>query len=275
MDVRERYLDLMKKSLSFSLWPEPPAPAEHFRDDRGRLANALVSVGSALVKPMGLRLMQQPVYDEADRRDGKIWPGYAHTMIGLRRLDNLQQCVETVLTEGVQGDLIETGAWRGGSCIFMKAILAAYDDDRRTVYVADSFEGLPRPDAEKYPADLGDDLYQYDYLAVSLEQVKQNFATYGLLDDNVVFLKGWFKDTLPRAPMEKLAVMRLDGDLYGSTIEALENLYPKLERGGFCIIDDYALPTCQQAVDDFRRAHDIREDLVRVDWSGVYWRRSR
>lgn len=275
MDVRERYLDLIKKSLSFSLWPEPPAPAEHFKDDRGPLANALISLGSALVKPMGLRLMQQPEYDETDRRDGKIWPGYAHTMIGLRRLDNLQECVETVLKDGVEGDLIETGVWRGGSCIFMKAILAAYGDDRRKVYVADSFEGLPRPDPEKYPADTGDDLYQYDYLAVSLEQVKQNFAAYGLLDENVVFLEGWFKDTLPHAPVEKLAVMRLDGDLYGSTIEALESLYPKLQHGGFCIIDDYALPTCLQAVDDFRRTHGVRDELVAVDWSGVYWRKSR
>jgi O-methyltransferase len=196
-------------------------------------------------------------------------------MIGLRRLDNLQECVETVLKDGVEGDLIETGVWRGGSCIFMKAILAAYGDDRRKVYVADSFAGLPRPDPEKYPADTGDDLYQYDYLAVSLEQVKQNFAAYGLLDEHVVFLEGWFKDTLPHAPVEKLAVMRLDGDLYESTIEALESLYPKLQHGGFCIIDDYALPTCLQAVDDFRRTHGIRDDLVAVDWSGVYWRKSR
>lgn len=74
-------------------------------------------------------------------------------MVGLKRLDNLQYCVETVLRDGVEGDLIETGVRRGGSCIFMRGILAAYGDTTRKVYVADSFEGLPAPDPGKYPAD--------------------------------------------------------------------------------------------------------------------------
>jgi hypothetical protein len=85
-------------------------------------------------------------------------------------------------------------------------------------------------------------------LAVSRDEVENNFRKYSLLDDKVVFLQGWFKDTLPNAPIEKLCVLRLDGDMYGSTIEALLNLYPRLSKGGFCIIDDYALDRSSERV---------------------------
>ena len=80
-------------------------------------------------------------------------------MIGLRRMDNIQHCVQAVLSDDVPGDLIETGVWRGGACIFMKANLVAGGDTERTVWVADSFQGLPPPNAALYPADTGDDLY--------------------------------------------------------------------------------------------------------------------
>lgn len=200
-------------------------------------------------------------------------PGYADTMIGLKRLDNLQYCIETVLREGVEGDLIETGVWRGGACIFMRAVLAAYGITDRKVFVADSFEGLPKPDERKYPADKGDTHYIHTFLAVSKEVVENNFKKYGLLDDQVVFLKGWFKDTLPNAPIEKLSILRLDGDMYGSTMESLEYLYPKLSKGGFCIIDDYALRGCQMAVNDYRVKHRINSEMKEIDWTGRYWRK--
>lgn len=202
-----------------------------------------------------------------------ILPGYADTMIGLKRLDNLQFCIETVIRERVEGDLIETGVWRGGACIFMRAVLAAYNILDRIVYVADSFEGLPKPDPEKFPADKGDKHHIYTFCAVSQDEVENNFRKYGLLDDKVVFLKGWFKDTLPNAPIEKLAVLRLDGDMYGSTMDALTNLYPKLSKGGFCIIDDYALHGCRKAVDDFRAENGIYAEMKVVDWTGRYWRK--
>jgi O-methyltransferase len=151
--------------------------------------------------------------------------------------------------------------------------LAAYAVRNRKVYVADSFEGLPRPSPEKFPADKGEKGHTYKTLAVSQVEVENNFRRYGLLDDQVVFLKGWFEDTLSHAPMEKLAVLRLDGDMYGSTTDALTNLYPILSRGGFCIIDDYALPGCKKAVDDFRAENGISADLKVVDWTGRYWRK--
>ena len=122
-------------------------------------------------------------------------------MIGMKRLDNLQHCVEDTLARQVPGDLIETGVWRGGASIFMRGILRAHGVSDRTVWVADSFQGLPPPNPDAYPADAGDPLHTFDYLAVSLEDVKSHFERYGLLDDQVRFLKGWFRDTLPAAPI--------------------------------------------------------------------------
>jgi O-methyltransferase len=197
-------------------------------------------------------------------------------MIGLVRLDNLRHCIETVLRDGVPGDLIETGVWRGGACIFMRGVLEAYDVRDRRVWVADSFRGLPPPDAERYPADAGDDHHARSELAVSVEEVQANFRRYDLLDDQVEFLVGWFSETLPAAPMQAIAVARLDGDMYSSTIDALGALWPKVSVGGFVIIDDYgAVEGCRLAVDDFRREHGIVDPLETIDWTGRYWRRSR
>lgn len=214
-------------------------------------------------------------FDPGLREKGGDWPENGQTMIGLQRLDNLQFCVEDALANGVPGDLIETGVWRGGATIFMRAILKAHGVEDRRVWVADSFEGLPPPDLERYPQDKGDRFHTFEQLAVSVEQVKANFERYGLLDDQVGFLEGWFRDTLPEAPMERLAVARLDGDMYESTMDALVNLYPKLSVGGYVIIDDYgAVPTCRQAVHDYREAHDVHEELRPIDWTGVFWQRS-
>ncbi len=214
-------------------------------------------------------------FDPGIREQGGDWPENAQTMIGLKRLDNLQFCVEDALANGVPGDLIETGVWRGGATILMRAVLKAYGVEDRRVWVADSFEGLPPPDPERYPQDKGDGLYTLEELAVSLEQVKSNFERYGLLDEQVRFLEGWFRDTLPEAPIERLAVFRLDGDMYESTMDALVYLYPKLSVGGYLIVDDYgALPRCRQAVHDYREAHGIHEEIRPIDWSGVFWQRA-
>jgi hypothetical protein len=196
-------------------------------------------------------------------------------MIGLKRLDNLQFCVEDVLDKGVPGDLIETGVWRGGATIFMRAILKAHNVTDRRVWVADSFGGLPIPNPRKYPADAGADLHSVRFLAISLEQVKSNFARYGLLDEQVQFLKGWFRDTLPTSPIQQLAVLRLDGDLYESTMDALVALYPKLSPGGYLIVDDYnAVPGCRQAIQDYREQHSITEEIRAIDAVGAYWQRA-
>lgn len=198
---------------------------------------------------------------------------HSHTMIGRRRLDHLHRCLDIIHDEGLPGDFIETGVWRGGATIFMRAHLAAHAVTHRRVWVADSFQGLPEPSARQ---DIAYDLsarYQ-PILAVRLERVQDLFDRYDLLDDQVCFLAGWFRDTLPTAPITQLALLRLDGDLYESTMDALVALYEKVVPGGFIIVDDYgALPPCREAVDTFRSRHGITAPLDQVDWTGVAWRK--
>jgi hypothetical protein len=215
-------------------------------------------------------------FDRRLRELGQDWPAQAHSMIGVQRMDNIRFCVEHALADGVRGDLIETGVWRGGATIFMRAILKAHGVRDRTVWVADSFEGVPKADLERYPADQELALLHgwNHLLGVPVEEVRRNFEQYGLLDDQVRFLEGWFKDTLPGAPIERLAVLRLDGDLYESTMDALVPLYPKLSPRGFCIVDDYNIAACAQAIEDYRGAHGVTEEIVPIDNSAVYWRRN-
>ncbi|KAA6187407.1 macrocin O-methyltransferase [Thiohalocapsa marina] len=248
------YLDLLKNCLTGLLYEDIPSVAFPFG--------------------YGMPSDKSPeTFVRVFRETGRDVPGRAQTMVGLRRLNNVQQCIETVLTEKIPGDLIETGVWRGGVTILMRGILKAHGVVDRVVWVADSFQGLPVPDLDLYPSDAMLSK-EAGHLAVSKDQVRQNFQRYGLLDEQVQFLPGWFKDTLPTAPIERLAVLRLDGDLYESTKDALVNLYPKLSPGGFVIIDDYNIRSCREAVDDYRLAQGIEEPIEDIDGWGVFWRRS-
>ncbi len=209
--------------------------------------------------------------------------GPAVSMLPTVRFDNLQFCIADVVAANVPGDFIETGVWRGGATIFMRAMLKALEIMDRIVWVADSFEGLPEPDPDKFPVEArthqGAVMTKvYNHFAADIDEVKSNFTAYGVLDDQVRFLKGWFKDTLPSAPIGPLAIMRLDGDYYESTMDALNNLYDKLSIGGYAIIDDYGEDSwtyCRKAVDDFRRARKIEESMIQVDSKCFYWQRSR
>lgn len=245
-DARSLYIDLLIRCVSNTIYGDPST--EPGRIDRS--------------------------YQFAIRNEGRDWPAVAHSMAGLKRLNNLRELTETILKEKIPGDLIETGVWRGGSCILMRGILSAYGDTDRTVIVADSFEGLPPPDAKRYPADKGDRLYTFGQLAIGVDTVKANFSAYGLLDDQVQFLKGWFCNSLPTVRDRQFALLRLDGDMYASTMDALTNLYDRLSPGGFIIVDDYgAIPACKQAVEDFRAANGIDAPITMVDWTGAWWRK--
>ncbi len=204
------------------------------------------------------------------RIHGRDIPEEAFTMIGLLRLNNVRALAERALVDAVPGDFIETGVWRGGATILMRGILAAHQVTDRRVWVADSFEGLPTPDLARFPAD---DYWSplAGWLNVSLEDVRANFDSLQLLDDQVVFLKGWFSESLPTAPIEQIALLRLDGDLYESTMDSLTNLYPKVSPGGYVIIDDYNLDSCKLAVDEFREKNAITAPLQIIDWAGVWW----
>jgi len=257
----ELYLDLLKRCVSNSIYDDDMDVM------RGKFVRDPVS---------GKLVGAHPAPSDPTRKYfGGIWPTRAHTMIGIPRLDNLRYCVETVIRDRVPGDLIETGAWRGGASIFMRGILKAFGVEDRRVWVADSFEGLPSVDQAGHAADAALGLDRFKILAVSLEVVRENFARYGLLDEQVVFLKGWFRDTLPAAPINRLAVMRLDGDLYESTMDALTILYPKLSPGGFVIVDDYnAVAGCNEATHEYRQALSVNEPLELIEGAGAYWRKA-
>jgi O-methyltransferase len=274
--ARDLYLDLLKRTLTGAVAEESDSILGGVATSGSPVLRKRVADGvGRMFGRFGFELAYKKPYDPELRERGHDWPARADSMIGLRRMENIQHCVETVIRDDVPGDLIETGVWRGGATIFMKGVLKAHGDTSRTVWVADSFEGLPAPDPARYPADEGDTFYKQSGLAVGVEQVRHNFERYGLFDDKVEFLVGWFKDTLPTAPIDQLAVLRLDGDLYESTWQAIEALYPKLAPGGFCIVDDYGdlVAQCQQAIHDYREAHGITEEIIDIDGTGAYWRK--
>jgi len=264
--IEERYLQVMRKCLtrdfSGTLYSEV---APNSRTPLKKLRYSLYSAANTVLKRLNLAIVQ------TNRATGE-------TMMGMGALENLHWCMDEVVRDGVPGDLVETGVWRGGGTIYMRAFLEAYREAGRSVWVADSFEGLPKP-KDEYLADRGSNLWESEYLAVSLEQVKENFRRYCLLDDRVCFLKGFFSDTMPTAPIRQIAVLRLDGDMYESTIVVLQHLYPRVASGGYVIVDDYGmLHECDRAVEDYRSENGIVEPLQIIGYVngralGAYWRK--
>lgn len=261
-DLRKMYLDLLRDIIINEIY-EDPSLSQKPPSKLKRLISGAEHAAKA--------------YDPALRQKGRDWPSMAHSMIGLKRIENLRQACCDVIERKVPGDFIETGVWRGGACIMMRGVLKAYGDSERRVWVADSFEGLPKPNADAYPADRKDKHFsKLQVLAVSQEQVASNFQKYGLLDGQVQFLKGWFRDTLPKADIDRLAVLRLDGDMYESTLDGLTNLYHKVSPGGYVIVDDYhAVKACRTAVHDFLNDSFPKEavEIEEIDGTGVFWRR--
>ena len=267
--VRDRYLDLVAACVTGSIHPQQFYP---LRFRRGSWRAMLLSPVAAVLRTKHFYLFRK----QPSASTWRVWPESVLTMIGPGGIANIRMCLERVLQDDIPGDFLEAGVWRGGACIFAKAFLDASGSEKK-VWVADSFQGVPPPNTAEFPADAGDKLYRTPELAVSFDEVVVNFTRFGLLDDRVKFLKGWFRDTLPSAPIDKLAVLRLDGDLYESTWDTLTSLYSKLSPGGYCIIDDYHdLPACTQAVEDFRAKHGIADEIHPIDESseGCYWRKS-
>ena len=262
---RDAYISLLKNALLNTIYEDSAVVENPVSKWKAKLLKRLYGADASLVRV--------EKYDADKRALGVDWPAHAHTMIGVKRMDNLRSCLEDVIENSVKGDFIETGVWRGGASIFAKGILNAYGQTDRKVWLADSFEGLPRPNPRDYPADQGDEHYKYDFLRVGVEEVKSNFGKYGLLDDSVIFVKGWFKDTLPTLQISSIAVLRLDGDMYESTMDALKALYNKVSLGGYIIVDDYCIPSCAKAIADFRESHHISSQMHEIDGTGVFWKK--
>jgi len=223
-------------------------------------------------------LRHQPAADTALRM-GTMYPQQRLTMLGQSELVALQAMAMEVLDEDVAGDFMETGVWAGGASILLNAVLRVYDQQTlRKVWVADSFDGVPPPDPDTFPVDQGDTLHLQQGLKVALDQVVLNFRVMNLLTSNVEFLQGWFNDTMlsPRLRNVQLSILRLDGDLYQSTWEVLQAMYPRLSVGGYTIIDDWGLQRSQAklAVIEFRKRCDITDPLLTVG-PNVSWKKSK
>lgn len=211
------------------------------------------------------------IFNNANTREEK--GEIAFSMLSEERMDNIYFCLKEVIENNVPGDFIETGVWRGGACIFARSILKEYGINDRIVWACDSFEGFPE-NTHAVDRQYNIEWRSMEYISVSLEDVKSNFESFGVLDDGVQFVKGFFCDTMPTLPVEKIAVLRLDGDMYASTIDVLNNLYHKVSPGGFVIIDDYGMgvDTAKDAVHDFRKEHNIQSPLIPIDSEGIYWK---
>jgi len=269
--LRARYLGLLKSALANLLYPEHELRIELLEREGPQpdLARRLRDIRYSNAEQFEALV--------AHKRDGRNWrqraTRFSHTMIGLKRLQNLEYCAQRVFADGVPGDFLEAGVCQGGGAIFLRGLQVAHGEGERRTWLADSFEGLPEPSLEQ---DRGYDFHEavQPWLAAGLEAVKDNFRTYDLLSDAVRFLPGWFADTLPGAPVERLAILRIDADLYLSTKQALDALYDKVEPGGFVVVDDYhAFPPCRAAVDEFRAGRGIAEPITRIDWTGIFWRK--
>ena len=314
--AKDLYLDTMKRALMNIIYHESSAPMWCTSAETGRCGP---------IDAMDL-----------DRRlQGADFSWNALTLLGHKRLDNLQYCVESVLEQDVPGDFLEAGAFKGGGCIYMKAVLRANElehrgegiEDRR-IFVCDTFVAQPRPkhlpgwlvdqfvlwvmtallsipveawrrklvnacarlqgsfppsdDPSDHSIDVVSTIIRHLWKfspiggmamgGTGLINVRSHFARFGLLDERVQFLQGFFSEILPSAPIDALAILRVDCDTYESVLDALRPLYHKLSDGGFCIIDDYfEYPDCQRAVQIFREEQGIQEPIHRIDWNGAYW----
>lgn len=246
--MSDAYLNLLRDALTGVLIQDPPKQA--------------VRIGTVAVTN----------YIAKIREYGRDIPSLGLTMIGTRRMNNIRSCIETLLREDVPGDFMEAGVWRGGACIYMRGVLKAYGVTDRHVWVADSFEGMPKVDVSSSPLDASW-AESAGGIAVPVDEVRANFQRFGLLDAQVHFLKGWFAESLPNAPVAALALLRLDCDLYRSTLDVLEAMYDRVSPGGFVIVDDYEWKSCSTAIAEFRAVRNITAPLQDIDGAGVFWRK--
>lgn len=188
------------------------------------------------------------------------------TLLTKNQLELIEKVVVWLEEKRVPGDLLEAGIWRGGAVILMRALIDAYEMADRRVFAADSFAGIPPNErAMNDPVDSWRDRW-----IATLDEVKQNIDRFGLLDDRIVFVVGFFADSLKTLAGERFALIRLDSDSYESVETSLEHLYPLLSRNGVVIIDDWHLAGCRQAVLDYRERYGIA-DPIQVFDHNAYW----
>jgi O-methyltransferase len=188
-------------------------------------------------------------------------------MVGHLRLHNIRKVLESVVKNDVPGDFVEAGAWRGGACIYAKAVLEVLGEgQKRKVYAMDAFEPLPGT----YEA--------ADYLSVDIEAVRHNFEKYGLLDDNVKLVKGMFSKTVPElaASGNPIAVLRIDGNTYEAYQDTMYLLYKLIPIGGFVIFDDLGTHLgVQKFWIDFKKEQNLPEAMIFIDDNSAFFQKTQ
>lgn len=186
------------------------------------------------------------------------------------QLEIIRRSIAYIHERDIPGDLLEAGVWRGGAVIFMRGVLEAYEMTARQVVAADSFAGIPLNTRA-----TGDPVDQWaDRWIASQDEVRANIARFGLLDERIEFCAGFFEQSLPALADRRFALIRLDSDSYDSVATSLEHLYPLVSKGGITIIDDWHLPGCRQAVEEYRARHRIADPIQEVG-GNAYWAKRR
>jgi hypothetical protein len=194
-----------------------------------------------------------------------------YSMCGKNEINQVKKLLTNIINNNISGCLIEMGIWRGGMSIWMQAILKYYNS-KRDIYLFDTFGTFPEPNHKK-------DIYLYNITKLlfenpaSVNDVINNFKKMNLLDNNIKFIVGKFKNTIPNKPINNIALLRCDADHYDSTKIILEHYYWKINKGGYIIIDDYnnIHVACKNAVDEFRTKYNITNKIMDIYLDSVYW----
>lgn len=205
------------------------------------------------------------------RKDGRDWPLFGLTMIGEERMKNIDYVIQESVRLGVDGDFVECGVWRGGASMYARAVLNAFGETERLVYLFDSFNGLPQNTSDND----GDFWSKMSYISVPLDEVQRHFDVSGLNGKNVIMIPGYFRYSLPAWCLRTdrtVAILRMDGDMFESTMDILFNLWDLVSRGGYIIVDDYhSVPAAKNALNKFFDLQGIKPELMPIDQDGIYF----
>jgi hypothetical protein len=188
-----------------------------------------------------------------------------YSMMGYARLKGIHNGVQSVFARSIDGDLVECGTARGGCAALMRLTAKRCRDDR-TLWVYDTFEGLPRPTDDNPDCELA--LTREKTCLGEFDEVEALFKSLDVLDGRHM-IKGLFQDTLPETTPDRIALLHLDGDWYESTHVCLDHLYDKVSTGGVIQIDDYGhWAGARKALHEFFDERGIEVDLKYLDYSG-------
>jgi hypothetical protein len=203
----------------------------------------------------------------------------AFTMTSVPRMYALYQAVRYVVEQSIEGDFVECGVWRGGSCMLMAHTLKALGDTSRTLYLYDTFTGMTRPSEHDIrKRDRGEQITRWEasqregyneWAYAPIDEVRENLRATGYPDDKLVFVAGEVQTTLPETIPERVALLRLDTDWYESTYHEMVHLYPRLAHKGMLILDDYgSFEGARRAVDQYFAENQVGDFLSRIDATG-------